>query len=55
MAMTRQDMEVEELRRRVKDLEAEVKTLKEMQKKLIQFVPDEVLGQMVWDVLNKTF
>ena len=51
--MTRQDMELEELRRKVASLEEENSFLKDMQRKLIQYVPNEVLGQLVWDELNK--
>ena len=51
--MTRQDMEMQELRRKNKQLEEEVAYLKMVVKKMIRYVPDTALGEMVWDALHK--
>lgn len=51
--MTEKDLEIELLRSRVKELEAEVTFLKGMQRKMVQYVPTEALATMAIDMMPK--
>ena len=51
--MTEKDLEIELLRRRVKELEAEVTILKALQRRMVQYVPTEALMQMAVEMIPK--
>lgn len=51
--MTEKDLLIRKQRQEIAKLKEEVDTLKKLQRKLIAHVPDDVLGQLVYETIQE--